>query len=204
MDDQLLDLGAQGEERFDVFGFGGLHAPVDFRLQVVVFDKALVGTGGDAEPRRHAHVQSVFDLSQVGHLAADHVRQSLGHVGQGDHQTFVFDQLAAGQDLVDALLDAVEAREEARVFFRCEPLDRADHGEHVHGNRGAGGPHEGHPEGAAAVQGLLDAGHDLERLVVGGEQQLEAVVAIPELDAQGVDVHLDGSIVRLPAGEYPS
>ena len=53
-DDQLLDLGAQGVERFDVFGFGGLHAAVDFRLQVVVLDEALVGTGGDAKPRRHA------------------------------------------------------------------------------------------------------------------------------------------------------
>jgi hypothetical protein len=141
-----------------------------------------------------------FDLSQIGHLAADHGRQILGHVGQGNDQTLVFDHLATGQDLVDTPLDAVEAREEVREFSRRQPLDIADHGEHVHGDRGAGGAHEGHPEGAAAVQGLLDAGHDLERLVVGGEQQFEAVVAVPELDAQGVEFDLGGSIGCL-AGE---
>ena len=197
-DDHLLDFGAQGVERVDPVALGGLHAAVDFGLQVVVLEEALVGARGDGEPRRHPELQAVLDFAQVGHLAADDIRHVLGHGAQGDHQALVGHGRAAGQDLVDRLLNLIEPLEESGVFPRRELLDVADHGKDVHRDRGAGGAHEGHPEGFGRVQGLLDFGHDLEGLVVGAQEQLEAVVAVLELDAQAVDVF---SPFRLLAGE---
>jgi hypothetical protein len=50
-----------------------------------------VGRGGDREAGGHIHVQPVFDIAEVGHLAADQI----GHVAvqgrQGDDQPLVGD-----------------------------------------------------------------------------------------------------------------
>ena len=48
------------------------------------------------------------------------------------------------------------------------------------------GADEGHAEGPRPVKGLLHFGHDLQRLVVGGEQQLEVVIAFAELNAKRI------------------
>ena len=172
----------------DVVGIDRLQTPIDFGSQVVVVEKPLIRRRGNHESRRHPQANGIADFAQVGHLAADDIGHVLVDLAQGQDEPLVFHRFFLREDLIDRLLNLIEALHQFIIFSRCQKRDFFDHPKDVDGNCGGAAAHERHAEGALALQGQFDVGHDVQGLVVGADQLLEVAVALLEIEAQGFDL----------------
>ncbi len=191
-DDQLLEVGAQRMKPFASLLLRRLDAAVDLGLEVVVTQEALKPVDCDHESRGGVQVKPVGQLSQVGHLAPGHIRGLPVHPVQGEDQGAVRRQMVAPHVGVDLLLDLPEAVEEDLVLraLGSEQVQVSDDLPDAGRGRGQAGADKGHAEGTGSLQGLFQLGHDLQGPVVGVEEELEMVVALPEVPAERLGVLL--------------
>ena len=177
-DDKFLDFRALPVEVRDLFFFHGLEPPVDLIRQPAVGEEPLIRRRGDGKPRGHRDPRQLpGDLSQVGHLAAHPVSHLLAHCREGQHQFRNRRRLPLLQDGVDLSFNGGEDRLQRPVPVAGQFIQVLDDIEDVDARRRGVGPDEGHAEAVSAPQGRLHVGHELQGGVIGGEQELEGVIA---------------------------
>ena len=176
--DERLDFRTLAVEVRNLHFFHGLEAPVDLIRQLVVGQEPLIGRGGDGKPRGHRDLRQLpGDLPQVGHLAAHPVGHLPAHFREGQHQGRNRRRLPLGQDGVDLSFNGGKDRLQRPVAVAGQFIQILDDIEDVDTGGGGVGPDKGHAEAVTAAEGRLHVGHELQGGVVGGEQELEGVIA---------------------------
>ena len=120
-------------------------------MQAVGLHEQVVGRSGDRKTVGHVHLESVFNITEIGHLAADQVGHAAVHRFQGDDQPLVGVLFFGGQLGIDPLLNGDKTVLEGAVFSGRNVLHGIDHPEHIDRYRGAVCLDKRHAEGLVAL-----------------------------------------------------
>ena len=96
---------------------------------------------------------------------------------EGQHQGRNRRRLPLGQDGVNLSFNGGKDRLQPPVAVAGQFIQILDDIEDVDTGGGGVGPDKGHAEAVTATEGRLHVGHELQGGVVGGEQELEGVIA---------------------------
>ena len=141
----------------------------------------MIGVDRHGKTVRHGQPHIGGDFAKIGHLAADlrHVPQT--DVRQGQQQGAVRDQALPLQHVGDAAADIIESGLQTFVLVVGKRVELAYHLVHGRCRPRTGTANIAHAEGSRTGQGLFHFAHDLERVLVGGQQATEPGTTFAEL-----------------------
>ena len=181
VEDALLQCGRQAEQIVHAVHVRALDAAGDLVTQPVVFHEGMIGVDRHGKTVRHGQPHIGRDFAKIGHLAADlrHVPQT--NVRQGQQQGAVRDQALPLQHVGDAAADIIESGLQTFVLVVGKRVELAYHLVHGRCRPRTGTANIAHAEGSRTGQGLFHFAHDLERVLVGGQQATEPGTTFAEL-----------------------
>ena len=124
----------------------------------------------------------------MSHLASHGIGHLLIHGFQGYHQPFILHRFLLREDTINLLLDIIEAGIEFSVLAPGEGINIFYHTKNIDRYRRTTRSNKRHTKGLSASKGPLHIGHNLEGSVIGIQQELKAVIALPKGNAESFDI----------------
>ena len=146
--------------------------------------KTLCGRRRQHKSRRDHHPRQPGQLAQVCHLVADKQTVFETYLRKAHNERPLPGHGFSFDDLFQAGTDRIEDPLQLAVAAGRHGEETADHLVDVDQNGGDFRPDDGHPVRLPAVIDLLQIGHGLQGVVVGGEQAAEMRISLPEAIAE--------------------
>ena len=167
LNNKLLNISTCLVQHLHIFKIQRLNPPVDFFLEITVFEEQIIRRGRDSKAFRHRKADPIKDLPQIRHLAADMIGHILVYGLKRQDQFALSEFLALFQDLFDAVLDFRKNVIEGLIAVGGDLVHVLNYLVHIDRNSSAVSANKGHAKAVAPAKGVFHVGHDMERRIIG-------------------------------------